>query len=74
MKAHRENYLRGERWHQVHKHPGQCRKCGRAGEKSEFITLSYRVPKYNSYRVMARLCPDCLRELAAGLDVEVNDE
>ena len=75
MKAHQDNYLRGERWYAAHQHHrAMCNKCGQLGQKRDFTVLYYRAPTYSSHRILARLCPDCLKELADELDVCISEE
>lgn len=51
-----------------------CNGCGQQGQKRDFIALYYRAPSYNSHRILARLCPDCLKKLADELDVCVSED
>jgi hypothetical protein len=75
MKNHQDNYLRGERWYAAHRHHrAECNKCGKRGQKRDFFVLYYRAPSYSSHCIMARLCHDCLMELATDLNVEVHNE
>ena len=64
-------HLRGKEWYQKHKFPGKCVKCGKAGQKSDFIPLFVRVTSYESHRILCRLCHDCLTTLAHDLGVEI---
>lgn len=64
-------YHRGEDWHTRHKYPGKCAKCGKEGEKSDFIPLYVRVTSYDSHRILCRLCADCLNELANDLGAKI---
>lgn len=74
MKVHQDNYLRGDRWYAAHKHTSMCYMCDKQAEKKDLIVLYYRAPTYNSHRVLARLCPDCLKELADELDVTLPED
>lgn len=69
MIRRKDNYPRGERWHEIHKHPSMCYKCEKLGEKKDFIALYVRLSSYDSHRVLARLCRDCMNELADELEV-----
>ena len=64
-------HLRGDGWYKKHKFPGKCVKCGKAGQKSDFIPLFVRVTSYESHRILCRLCHDCLTTLAHDLGVEI---
>jgi hypothetical protein len=69
MTYHKENYPRGEDWHKIHKYPGMCYRCDKQGQKKDFIPLYVRMSSYDSHRILARLCPECLNALADELDV-----
>lgn len=66
-------HLRGERWQKLHgkRFAGRCVKCGKHGQKSDFIPLYVRVTEFDSHRMLCRLCHDCLTTLASDLGVEI---
>ena len=68
------NYPKGEEWHEKHKYPGKCAKCGKDGEKSTMRALYIRMISYDSNRVLCRLCDDCIAGLLAELNVELPEE
>ncbi len=74
MKHNNINHLRGERWHQIHKYPSMCYKCGQEGQKKDFIPLYVRMTSYDSHRILARMCRDCLDKLADELDVNLPED
>lgn len=65
--------LRGDDWQKLHgkRFTCNCAKCGKHGQKSDFIPLYVRVTSYDSHRILCRLCHDCLTTLAHGLGVEI---
>lgn len=65
------NYHRGQDWHSRHKYPSVCTKCGKEGQKSDFIPLYVRMTSYDSHRILCRLCSDCLVALSKDLGVEI---
>lgn len=69
MRYNKDNYARGEKWHQIHKYPSVCYRCDKRGEKKDFIPLYVRMSSYDSHRIIARLCRDCLNEFADELDI-----
>ena len=74
MRCRNGNYPKGDRWYQIHGHETRCYRCDVPGEKKDFMILAYRVPKYSSYRVFARLCWDCFAELAEEFDVPLPED
>ncbi len=71
MNYPKTNYPKGDRWHKIHQYPSKCNKCGKAGEKSDFIPLFVSMTSYDSKRIIGRLCRECLSELATELRVKL---
>ena len=73
MKHRSDNHVRGERWQKIHgkRYTCNCAKCGKHGQKSNFIALCVKVTDYDSHRILCRLCSDCLAAVANDLGVEI---
>ena len=71
MKYPSSKYPKGDRWHNIHRYPSKCNKCGKTGEKSDFYPLFVSMTQYDSKRILSRLCRECLSELATDLQVEL---
>lgn len=74
MRYPKNNYPKGDKWHEKHKHPGKCAKCGKEGEKRTMRALYVRMTSYDSHRILCRLCPDCMNAFCAEMGVELPGE
>jgi hypothetical protein len=64
---------RGAKWHEAHKFPTICKKCGKEGEKNTMHALYTRKSGYDTPRILCRLCPECMAIFMDELDIEIPD-